>query len=303
MRLGLPFLLALALFVTACSGSPPVGTDGGGGGFDGGTMRDGGPFPTDGSLRIDGSLRTDGGMMTGCASGMHMCPSGCEPDRENDPERGCRLGCGTDVCEPPEGGDAMCDAAGMCVTSCPMGDPMDGVCCGGDLMCSSGISTLLACPSPSEEPNETSVAARRLGGYNDEDGNMESVTGIALPVSDVDYFSFGVSDTCCSVSTSSIVRVTLSTPVSGAVELGAWFKCLTADDSHTCTGGTGDSTHPGVGCTGPAVGATGTATITLEFDLDCDFTTSEDGTMLVRVRPAPGATECAEYDLSFHVTT
>ncbi len=286
--------LALSL-VAACSGSPPA-TDGGvdSGRFDSGV--DGGP------LGVDGSLPRDGGGI--CAAGMHECPDGCEPDHANDPDHGCRLGCGIDACEPPAGGTAMCDASGACVGECPEGATLDGdVCCGGTITCSDGIETMLACPSPTEEPNDTNITPQRLGTYNDEDGQSEAVQGLSLPTGDVDFYAFDVVDGCCDVvGAHTIVRVTVTTPITASVELATWFSCASGGAAHACTGGTSDATF-GFGCSAVAVGATGTATATLELDLDCTGTIDESGTALVRVRPTAAATMCAQYDLAFDVRT
>src|SRR5690606_29811798 len=94
-------LLLLATLVTGCAG---------GGGGDAGSLDDGGAPPRDAGRRDSG-----GGA---CPAGQHRCGAGCIDDLPNEPENGCRTGCG-EPCPTPPAGEAACDESGACTFACP----------------------------------------------------------------------------------------------------------------------------------------------------------------------------------------
>lgn len=289
--------LALSvLLVFGCSDGPgdmDAGDDSDAGGMDAGEMDAG----ADDAGADDAGGPTDAGASDaggGCPMGQHMCPGGCVDDNPNDPAMGCRLGCG-DPCMAPTGGTAACGTDGMCVGECTPPGILEGDrCCGGALECSAGVNFLLACPMPSEEPNDDNLTARLVGTYDDEAASAEGIGNLALPMGDVDFFRFNVTDSCCSLNTR--VEVGVEASVADAVELAAWVTCDAGTDSHTCDG-TSDTTN-GFGCRTIATGSP-LATGRLEFNLDCSGTTDEGASVLVRVQPTASATMCLDYELTW----
>jgi len=256
----------------------------------------------------------------GCASGEHMCPGGCERDRDDDPAMGCRLGCGSAPCTAPEGGRPTCSAAGTCDFECVApyvragegcactprtcddlgamcGTPDDG--CGGTLSCGGcGPSAMCAsgrcvCTPDAGEPNDAEARAITLGATNDaDDGPTITRTDFnADDALDVDFFAVAVTDGFDGGNPA--LTVTLDGMPGGTnLDLVVWYRCTAGGDAHTCATGTAYDGPGGPGCSSTL---SGTSTETVVVETECS-TTDESGRLIVRVATS-GFGMCGNYRL------
>jgi hypothetical protein len=295
-------LLALAAAMGGCAddtavldGSLDAGLDATGdsatldGDVDGGDSDVGDGGTTDSSLPP-----TDGG----CPSGEHMCSTGCERDRANEPSEGCRNGCGLEC----PGEDPICTSDGECSIECdPPATLMGTICCGGNPVCSTMVAA--RCPLPTEEPNETMMEAVDLGNFIDND-SMASISNLTLLEGDEDWYTFTATDSPSLGRTEFLIDVTVTTSMPGTMEVAFWFECAdedTVSTSHVVTAGTPNMEF-GDGGSAP-VGAMGG---TVSMDMDCEGTltspvTDESGTVWIRVRRTASATSCDGYELAWAV--
>lgn len=297
-------VLALGALVGACASGGTATIDAGGRAYDAG--------PGDASRPVD--------MRVGCASGQHVCPSGCTADRTDDPANGCRLGCGSAPCTAPAGGTASCSTGGMCDFECAPPFVREGegcactprTCSDLDALCGSpddGCGTPLACgdcgsgsactsgrcvcaPDPGE-PNDTESAAIRLGATNDADNGPTLTETIynSDDALDLDYFFVDVTDG--TDGGNPVLTVTLDgMPAGSNLDLVAWYRCTAGGDSHTCTIGSNYSGAGGAGCSSVNPG---TSTETVAIDTECS-TTDDSGRLVVRVGTS-GFGMCGNYHL------
>ncbi len=294
--------------MVGCTDSPSVLDDSGvsdsavdGSDPDSGVPLDGdvpdGDVPDTGTPPTDSGTPPDDGGMTGCPAGEHMCSTGCERDRTNEPAEGCRNGCALEC----TGTDPICSSDGFCTIACEAPAVIVGaVCCGGTPVCSSMVAA--RCPVPTEEPNETRATAHDLGNFIDND-SMASITNLTLLDGDEDWYTFTATDSPSLGRTEFFIDITaIADP--GTMEIAMWFECADPDTvttSHVCTAGTAN-TEFGDGCSAP-IGDSGGA---VAMDIDCEGTTfspvtDESGTVHVRVKRTPAATACDGYDLHIAV--
>jgi len=313
-------LLVASLAVT----SPMLGCAEGGTGLGdsgGGGTRDGGSAP-DGGLARDAGR--DGGVPT-CGSGEHACGSGCVSDLANEPENGCRLGCG-EPCDAPDMGNPSCGMDGRCTWECAppfrrVGDecvctpttceaiayecgapdngcgmPLDCGSCTDGAACTTGRC---ACTPDGFEPNDSNTTPTVRPGLDDSDDPPDVILTANLDeMRDEDWFRFPITDGTDGGSPRMTVTLR-NIPVGSDYTLSAYFVCGDAGDVSTCAMGTADN-FVGRGCTG---GASGSSPETVEIVADCDRTFSFDdgGTLLVRVRAATWMNTCGPYEVVVRV--
>ncbi|UJR81027.1 hypothetical protein [Sandaracinus amylolyticus] len=315
----LPSLFLAALLVTnvtACA----EGGGGTGGGTDSGpvTTSDAGPREDGGGTRRDASSGT-------CGAGQHTCGGGCIDDLPNEPENGCRLGCGEACPAPPGMGTTICNAGGECDFECTppfnrdgdacvcvprtcddmgamCGAPDDG--CGTPLDCGSCgaggscIDGRCACTPDAREPNDSHTTVTSLGTYADSDDPDFEMTMVNLDDDrDEDWFRYEITD---SNTDNAVITVTLDDiPAGSDYRLAAYYDCGSDPDLSTCTAGTGDN-MVGRGC---ASDNAGTASETVTIDTDCDrfLSANDSGTLYVRVTSATFGGSCQAYSLSMRV--
>jgi len=136
------------------------------------------------------------------------------------------------------------------------------------------------CTGEEAEPNDTTATARTLGTIDDCDGSGKSVSGVLSSSSDVDVLTFDGTDSFgCSVNPT----VTATGPVR---------VCIKA----TCKSGTTEfkscpkGTQTGTECCGT----------TVELELNCTGTTSDDAKIAITVRGDGSSLTCAAYSLAYH---
>lgn len=301
--------LLACLTLSACAG--------GGGGGDAGTGEDDASTPT-----LDAGRRDSGG--GACASGQHRCGGGCIDDLPNEPENGCRYGCG-EPCPTPPDGEAACDDSGTCTFACPppfhrvgtecvctprtctelgfmCGAPDDG--CGSPLDCGSctggGVCMTgrCSCPLDEREPNDSRLSAPRLGSLTDSPDSSMTFDAFTLhSASDEDWFTVAVTDG--GIDGNPIVTVDLSSIPSGTdYELGAYYVCASGTDASTCGAGAPDNMI-GRGCSATS---SGSPMIHLVINTECEHLSTDDsGTLYVRVSSRRWTGVCAPYELSIAV--
>lgn len=295
-------VLALGIAGSGCAnGAPKEGDTGGGWGS---------------------SFTSDGGARPDCESGEHECGATCVEDMPNDPENGCRLGCG-EPCDVPAGATATCTSAGRCDFTCPTGATrMGNTCsctprtcagagaqcgavddgCGGTLdcgMCGEGQScemNICSCPTDDAEPNDVQAIAKDLGELTDAPRTTRAFDAYTLhSTADVDWYRFVVSDGFDVGNPT--VDITLSNMPAGAdYDLGVWYVCNSGGDGSSCQRGRAEELV-GRGCVSDADGS-GNERVVLEAS--CSGT-NESGQVLVRVRTQRPADACGAYRLDVDV--
>lgn len=320
------FLLAL-LFASICSacaqGGVGSGSDAGGGTRDGGPPSDGGPEDDSGPGTDAG--RRDAGSSTTCPAGQHACGGGCIDDLANEPENGCRLGCG-EACPAPAMGTASCNAAGACDFTCALpfrregdacvcvprtceemsatcGAPDDG--CGTTLDCGSCgggscIDGRCACtPDAGEPANDSRSNAASLGSFDDSDDPDDAIVSDLNLDEDVDLDWIRASIVDGTDFGNPRLTVTLDRVPSGAdYELSAFYVCGGGTDVSTCSMGSADN-EVGRGCR--ASSGSGTSA-TVEIETECDHLSTDDGgTLFIRVRATTWGGSCEPYRVTLRV--
>lgn len=297
----------LALFLAA---SLVIGCADGGGGVDAGSQDDGGTPPRDSGPRDSGA--------PACPAGQHRCGAGCIDDLPNEPENGCRYGCG-EPCPTPTGGEAACDESGRCTVACPppyhregdecvcrartceelgfeCGAPDDGCggaldcgSCSGDAMC---IDGRCACAPDDREPNDGMLSVATIGGTL-TDSPASSVTFESFNIhspDDEDWFRIAVDDVLdCCTSTNPDITVTLDQiPAGSDFDLSVWYVC-SSGGGERCT-----QERP---CSGAASGQTSEQ---VSFTTQCSRI-NEDGWLWIRVTARRWGGSCAPYSLHVNV--
>ncbi|MDQ3031148.1 MAG: hypothetical protein M3Y87_01930, partial [Myxococcota bacterium] len=263
--------------------------------------------PGDASSGADAAT-SDGG--TECTATQHECDGTCTDAMANEPANGCRLGCG-DPC--PGGAEAICETDGTCgVRGCvPMTcEELSTMCgtiengCGRRISCGicnaglgqicEGGSCVCDADADTHEPNDDPASAPMRGSLTDDPDTSASITGGAIgSATDEDWFRYAVADT--GFGGNPIITVTLEGAPAGAdYAIAAYYACTSTPDASTCTRGTVDN-RVGRGCT-----SAGTATDTVELDTEC-ATTTDSGTLYVRVSATTWTGSCAAYTVRVNV--
>lgn len=300
--------LLACLTLSACAG--------GGGGGDAGTGEDDASTPT-----LDAGRRDSGG--GACASGQHRCGGGCIDDLPNEPENGCRYGCG-EPCPTPPDGEAACDDSGTCTFACPppfhrvgtecvctprtctelgfmCGAPDDG--CGSPLDCGSctggGVCMTgrCSCPPDAREPNDSRLEVNGqpvLATMNDADDTDLTFESFNIHAAgDVDWYRFDVDDG--SDGGAPVLSVWLDDiPAGSNYDLSAFWTCDDGTPGEGCNAGMPDH-EIGFGCSS---NSSGTTSEFVEIDSWCGHTFGGDpGTLYVRVTARSFGGSCAPYTL------
>lgn len=259
---------------------------------------------------------------TGCGYGEHDCGGRCVEDQPNEPEVGCREGCG-EPCPAPEGAIATCTTDGRCDFECEaplqrVGESCECVpltcedaeatCgmlddgCGGTVECGTCgdgmvcVANVCSCPPDEAEDNDVQAAAFDLGDAPDfprTEMRMETY-GLHSAI-DVDWYRVRVRDVFDFSNPNMLV--TLADAAPGFV-IGAWYVCDSGVNSSVCKEGE-RSTVAGPGCSSPT---DGTGAATLRLKAQCTGT-NDSGYLLVRVM-ATGefeAAACTPYTLGIVV--
>jgi len=310
----LSVVIALGLAPSGCAAG------GGGGDGDGGRPLDGISTPRDGST-TDTSRRDGGG--GSCGTGEHACGTGCIDDLPNDPENGCRLGCG-EACVAPTMGEASCSSAGRCDFACPTpfrregdacvcapsscttlgfecGAPDDG--CGVPLNCGSCgagdcVEGHCGCAPDTHEPNDSnSTATVHPGTFADGADPDVTIMGYGLDeMGDVDWLRVDIADSFDFGNPRMVITLD-NVPVGADYDLAAFYVCDAGTDNGSCNAGTSDN-FVGRGCTDDTVG---TGTSRVEIASDCTGADiDDDGTLYIRVR-ARSFEGCGNYRLVVNV--
>jgi hypothetical protein len=318
--LGLATVLLSSVIALGCAD----GGGGPGGGGDAGRLdaaRDGSTTPPGDAGPRDGGRRDSA---VTCASGQHACGGGCVDDQPNEPENGCRFGCGEE-CPTPASGTASCSAAGACDFACAppfrregeacvcsaatcedigaeCGAPDDG--CGTMLdcgTCASGMCLAGRCgctPDP-HEPNDSNTTATRGAEMSDSDDPDVSFSDYTIDeATDADWLVFHVLDGTDGGNPRINVRLS-GIPVGSDYDLAAFYVCDEGGDLTSCNTGSADNLI-GHGCSSATAGA---VEETVELDTDCDRTFSADdpGQFYVRVTSRTFGGSCAPYQLAIMV--
>jgi hypothetical protein len=254
-----------------------------------------------------------------CGYGEHLCGGECVDDLPNEPENGCRRGCG-DPCDAPDGVEATCSSDGRCEAACEApymrvagrcecaprtcedlaatcGTPDDG--CGGMLECgtcadgTACVEGVCSCGVDEAEENDVQAQAHELGEITDSPATEMMVDTYSLHAAgDVDWYRVVVHDGF-NVSNPT-VTVTLADAAPGYL-IGAWYVCESGGDTSTCEAGE-DSNYAGRGCTA-ATDGTGATSVVIESGCNGG---DDSGVVLVRVMTEPGTEidACAPYRLT-----
>lgn len=157
------------------------------------------------------------------------------------------------------------------------------------------------CVADANEPNDTVATRTSLGSVQDDDeigqGASEDPKRITKDFSlhdgaDVDYFSVAVNDTGLGGNPSVDVIVTTG------FEATAWYSCSGGPtESVICRTGTAVTDDPdlpgGMGCATIA----GSSSALLQMQVECSGTSTDSGSLIVRVRRAAPADACVRYRL------
>lgn len=260
-----------------------------------------------------------------CAVGEHVCGGGCVDDLPNEPENGCRLGCG-DACEVPMGGVAACDDDGNCTLGCePPFALVDGECvceprscedlgfmcgapddgcgtaldcgsCEGDAVCNMGMC---GCALDDLEPNDRRIEVMTaVASVPNEDWTMVFDQWNLHASDDEDWIRLSVADSGVFDSNPSI-RVTLDQiPMGSNYDLGIYYVCDENMDQSSCTSGRPDNSI-GNGC---VADASGTAPDTAAMDADCTGADTDDsGTLWIHVSAPTYGGMCSAYSLNVEI--
>lgn len=306
-------VLALSI-MAACA-------EGGGGGVGGGS--DAGRDAGDAALGGDAGRR-DGGTTT-CPAGQHACGGGCIDDLPNEPENGCRLGCG-EPCPAPATGTASCSSAGTCDFTCTVpfrregddcvctprtcesigamcGAPDDG--CGNTLDCGNCggeacIDGRCVCtPDPGEPGNDSRSSSPNLGSFADGDDppDHEYGEGAIGREGDVDWVRYRILDTYdVPIGSNPDLLVTLDrVPADSTYTLSAFYVCDSGGDSTSCAQGSADN-EIGRGCTRTGITSAGA----VRLETECSGS-DESGTLYVRVRAETWSGTCEAHRLTLRV--
>lgn len=165
------------------------------------------------------------------------------------------------------------------------------------------------CPSDSYEPNDTQETATDLGKLQDDPDSSRSITSSVHVGTDQDWFKVHVSDT--GLGGDPVINVA----VSSGFTVTTWFVCdggHRASDSQ-CLHGSSDYLRVGdvEGCRGERVepmydengvqvGETSNDDVA-STTTDCTGTSSDDGTLYIRVERSPSTEVTCSYDLSIDV--
>ncbi len=149
-------------------------------------------------------------------------------------------------------------------------------------------------PDPAE-PDNGAATATSLGEFSDSQKTTQELTIHSLhDASDEDWFLLEVDDTFDLSNPEPEVRVT-GLGANDTYEVAAWYTCDSGGGVE-CVDGTADDTF-GPGCAASGSGEEG---VLMELKSKCDGT-SEDGTMLVRIRALQHSGSCAPYVVRFRV--
>jgi hypothetical protein len=258
-----------------------------------------------------------------CPSGRHLCGAGCVDDLANEPENGCRTGCG-EACPTPALGVASCTAMGTCDFTCEppsvrdgdtcactamtceeqslecgeqtdgCGMPLDCGACPGGSMCTDGVC---GCMDDAAEENDNRFTAYGIGSYDDGGTSMTFDAFALSSTDDEDWFTADITD-ATNLSSSPDIDVTLSgIPMGADFDLAAWFVCDSGTEEVTCVPGAPDSMI-GAGCSSSE---TGTMDEHVRLETNCTGTLDETGTLYVRVSSTTWDNSCAPYSLALTV--
>jgi hypothetical protein len=304
--------IVLVSLLTACADSSFDAADDPGGGS-------GNDQAEDQGMEEEGETPPGPGA-TACKSNEHACDMQCVTDRANTPEAGCAMGCGG-ACPVPANGTAMCDAAGVCGSTCNdgftrIGDQcVSNVCeavgysCGtygegtGAVSCGScldgatcGLQHACTRPRDVKETNDTLAAATPLGDLKDSDDARVEVGGLSIDsAQDVDWFKFHVTDGFDGGNPDAHVTLSHTYVTSGydvgwlsdPHELTVWFKCDGEDNGSSVECGEWYSTMDTDSLHDPALGVgckvNATYLVWAHVSASCS-TTSDNGTVTVRVK-------------------
>lgn len=271
----------------------------------------------------DGDDSGDDDEIAACDDGEHDCDGLCVPDGDDDPETGCRRGCG-DPCEAPEGAVATCDEAGGCAFECvppfvadgggcacvPRTCEDAGATCGGvDDGCGATLDcggcgdgqtcedNGCTCPADAAEPDDAMAAATDLGEMSDRGLSVAVVDDRTLHHDlDEDWYRVTVHDAFDFRNPS--MRVELAgIPADAEYDLGAFYVCDSdADEGADCEDGVA-SDVVGRGCTSTVPGE---STEEVRLHASCPGR-DESGVLLVRVSASRIGLACEPYLLRVSV--
>jgi hypothetical protein len=171
------------------------------------------------------------------------------------------------------------------------------------VLCAASMLLSAACSSSTSGPpcdpdkyegNDTPATAKDLGEFTDD---PDSKTNLVLSIttgSDVDFFRLRAKDR----GLGGDPIVTVSAPE--GYEVTTWFTCTTGTPQPNFECGRGSvvtekDVAPGPGCMSEAPSASVTSVT------DCDGTSDDDGTVLIRIRRLDKAQSCSNYDITIEV--
>ncbi|MCS6857267.1 MAG: hypothetical protein NZM37_06110 [Sandaracinaceae bacterium] len=279
----------------------------------------------DGFSTQDGRIDGEADAPPSCPPGEHLCGRGCVRDLPNEPDRGCRLGCG-EPCPAPPMARAACTPQGTCTWDCmapyrregnqcvcqprtcemigyECGAPDDG--CGRPLDCGScefGARCMdgrCTCVPDEFEANDSHTSPRTFSALNDaEDPPDVVLQGNLHRSDDIDWYAFPIVDGGDGGNPRITVELS-DIPEGSDYEMSAFYVCGDRTDNSRCVRGSPDN-ELGHGCRNPAAGNTRES---VEIDTDCNrsLSTNDNGTLLVRVRAVMWGRSCSNYRLTIRV--
>ena len=314
INIALCFCVTALVFGSACSDDARPGI------LDSSVLGDSAP-PRDSGSPTDGEV-------PGCPTGQHVCGGGCIDDLANDPDNGCRLGCG-EACRPPANATAICTSTGACGFTCTppatrTGDTCECVpqtcteqgfdcgeqtdACGASLNCGAcpggtmcSAAGTCGCLPDDAESNDIRTDAHNIGTFDDaDDPSMVFDTWTIAAADDVDWYQLSLRDGLDGGNPTITIDLT-EIPAGANFDLAAYFQCESdpGDEDVTCNSGMTDNAV-GQGC---ASASTGTTSEQVGLDVNCTGITSinDHGTVWIKVTPSMWSDSCAPYQIRVRV--
>ncbi|MDB4934868.1 MAG: hypothetical protein JWP87_1840 [Labilithrix sp.] len=168
----------------------------------------------------------------------------------------------------------------------------------GCLAASKDNSGPTTCPADGYEANDTQETARDLGALKDDPNTSDAISSSVHTGKDVDWFRYHVSDT--GFGGDPVVTVA----VSSGFTVTTWYACDTRSTAASqCMHGTSDPTRIGdvEGCRGERVEGAAEDDDVATTTTDCEGTSSDDGTLYIRVERSPYTEVACSYELKVGV--
>ncbi len=167
-------------------------------------------------------------------------------------------------------------------------------------------TTPTTCAEEANEPNDSEETAEDLGELSDDPNSRRAIASSVHTASDADWYRVHIVDRGAGGDPN------IDVLVSSGFTVSTWFVCDGGKTSNLdCTYGDSDYVRVGnvEGCRGkeledqktPEGSTIVNADVAASSTTDCSGTTSDDGTLYIRVDRAASAGKACSYDLTIHV--